>query len=261
MSAKCQLVDTHCHLDYLADEKLAPLIEQCHQAGVSHILTIGVEPSNLGAVLNIANHHPSVFGALGIHPHHASDYSDQVEQEIIKGASSNKIVAIGECGLDYHYNHSPATVQKEVFERELDLASQLNLPVIIHTREADEDTIQILKNFSNSLPKKGVLHCYSAGEKLAQFVLDQGFYLGFTGIITFAKADNVRKIVRMTPLERLLIETDAPFLAPKPHRGRKNSPLYLPYIAQEMAVILNQNSNDLYQQLRSNTTTLFGLPI
>jgi TatD DNase family protein len=253
------LIDTHCHLDYLEQAPLAQLLVDCQQLGVAKILTVGVGPDNLEQVLNISNLYPSVFGSLGVHPHHAVEYNDDVEAMIIAGCKSDKIIAIGECGLDYHYNHSPPQIQRKVFEQQLDLAIKVDLPVIIHTREADRDTIDIMKNFSQLLAKKGVFHCYSAGQELANFALDSGFYLGFTGIITFAKADNVRQIVSMTPLDQILIETDAPFLAPKPFRGRKNSPLYLPYIATELAKIINQDEEIVRQQLWKNGHSLFDL--
>jgi len=167
------------------------------------------------------------------------------------------MVAVGEIGLDYHYNNSPREIQRKVFEKQLQIAADTDLPVIIHTREADEDTKSILKNFSPHLKKKGVIHSFTSGKELAEWVLNENFYLGFNGIVTFKKAENVQEIVKMSPLERILLETDAPFLTPVPHRGKENAPHYLPFVAQKIADLKGITARELEEQTLQNAYNCF----
>lgn len=165
--------------------------------------------------------------------------------------------AVGEIGLDYHYNNSPIDVQKKVFEKQLQLACDLDLPVVIHTREADEDTRDILKNFIPHLKRKGVLHSFTSGRALAEYALSEGFYLGFNGIITFKKAENVQEVVQITPLEQILLETDSPFLTPVPHRGKENAPYYLPFIAQKVAELKGETIEKILPIVYQNSLNCF----
>lgn len=267
-------VDTHCHLDAIKTIPLSEILEKAKQAGVIKIITVATNASDLNVVSELAHQHPEVFCTQGVHPHDAKDFNDDTIEEIKENIRSQtnetskrsrKIVAIGEIGLDYYYDFSPRTMQLQAFEKQLQLAAELALPVIIHARDADEDMIAIIKNAGNFLPanKKGVFHSFSSGRKLAETALEEGFYLGFSGMITFKNADNVRQIVSSTPIERILLETDAPFLAPLPHRGKENAPHYLPLIGRKLAEIKNVPASkeyaECYLQLYQNSIDLFSL--
>ncbi|MCB9090970.1 MAG: TatD family hydrolase [Halobacteriovoraceae bacterium] len=252
------MIETHCHLDYLKQDTLENILKRSHDEGVSKIMTIAVDPTNLSKVIEIANSHDNVFCSQGIHPHDAKDFTQEVKNTIIQNTQQNaKVLAIGEIGLDFHYNNSPPDVQKKVFEEQLQIALDLNKPIIIHTREADDETKDILKNF---LPKlKGVLHSFTAGKELAEFALNAGFYLGFNGIITFKNAQSVRDIVDITPLDQLLIETDSPFLTPVPHRGKENAPFYLKHVAEKVAEIKRVSIEELIKVTTDNAHRLLDL--
>ena len=228
------MIETHCHLDYLktpVDQVLARAAE----VGIERVITIAVSPSNLDTVLAISAQYPQVWCTQGVHPHQANEYDAAVEQRLRQSFRHDQVVAIGETGLDYYYDHSDRRSQRHAFVRQLTLAVEYALPVVIHTRDADADTRAVLADFVNALPRKGVIHSFTAGPELAEFALEAGFYLGFNGICTFNKAENVRDSVRLTPMERLLLETDAPYLTPAPYRGRENAPYYLPFIAEKIA--------------------------
>lgn len=254
-----KIIETHCHLDYLKQMSLDDILNKSLENNIEKIITISVQPSNMDPVFEIANKYSNVFCSQGIHPHHANEYNDEVTTKILKRAKENKVIAVGEIGLDYYYNHSPREKQIEVFETQLQLACDLNLPVIIHTRDADEDTNAILKNFSSLLKSKGVIHSFTSGRELAEFAISEGFKIGFNGIITFKKADNVREIVELTPVQNILFETDAPFLTPVPHRGKENAPFYLPHIADAIGKLKNINVNELSEVVYNNSKDLFKL--
>jgi TatD DNase family protein len=255
-----RIIETHCHLDYLKKIGLDEVLEKAKVAGVQKIITISVEPSNLDAPFELANTHDHIYCTQGVHPHHAKDYNLDAEIKIIKRAKENKnVVAIGEIGLDYHYDNSPREIQREVFEKQLQIACNLNLPVVIHTREAEEDTKAILSNFSSKLLKKGVLHSFTSKKELAEYALSENFSLGFNGIITFKNATAVREVVELTPISNILIETDAPFLTPAPHRGKENSPHYLPYILEKVAEIKGMEVEKLAEEIYQNSLRLFNL--
>ena len=221
------IIETHCHLDYLKEVELEEIVERSQAAGVERIITISVAPGNLDTVLNLTRQHDMIYGTQGVHPHEAEKFTSDTEAQIREQALDPRILAIGEIGLDYFYDHADRKVQQRVFETQLQIASDLDLPVVIHSREADEDTMSILANFENTLKKRGVIHSFTSGPELAQYAIDQGFCLGFNGICTFNKAENVRDIIRMTPLENIILETDAPYLTPVPYRGKENAPFYL----------------------------------
>ena len=229
------IFETHCHLDYLPPEKLADTLERARNVGVDRIITIAVAPDNLATVLELAAAHEQVWCTQGIHPHEAEQFSPATDAAIRANATRREVLAIGEIGLDYFYDHADRAVQRRVFETQLATAVELDLPIVVHTREADEDTQAILSNFAGSLRRKGVIHSFTSGLALAEYCLSEGFYLGFNGIATFNKAQNVRDVVAATPLEQLLIETDSPYLTPVPYRGTPNAPYFLPFIAQYLA--------------------------
>lgn len=252
-----KIIETHCHLDYLKTKSLDETLASAKENGIEKIITISVEPDNFDAVKEIAQAHENVFYTQGIHPHDAKLATEESYQIIISRAREPKMVAIGEIGLDYHYDNSPREIQKEVFKTHLQIAIDANKPVVIHSRDADEDTIEILKEYAPKLKQKGVIHSFTAGKELAQVALDLGLYLGFNGIITFKKADNVREIVELCPLERILLETDAPFLTPVPHRGKENAPEYLPHILEKIAELKGVAPSEVEKQCYKNSIDLF----
>lgn len=251
------MIETHCHLDYLKELPLEEILNKIQEAGIEKVVTIGVDPENLDKVFELSKTYPQVYFTQGIHPHDAKIATSLEMNKIIERAKLPKMVAVGEIGLDYHYNNSLPDIQKKVFEEQLQIACDQDLPVVIHTREADEDTISILKNFEKTLKRKGVIHSFTSSPELANFVLDQGFYIGFNGIITFKKAENVQEVVKLTPIERILFETDSPFLTPVPHRGKENAPYYLPHIAQKISELKGVDLSLLKKQVYQNSFDCF----
>lgn len=251
------IIETHCHLDYLKDRPLAETLEQSRKVNIERVITIAVSPDNLAAVRKLSQVKPWVYGTQGIHPHEAESYSDEVEAEIREHARDDKIVAIGEIGLDYYYDNADRSVQGEVFRRQLQIACDSDRPVVIHSREADDDTIAILQEFEQTLTRRGVIHSFTSGPGLARYALDQGWCLGFNGITSFNKAENVRDIVRMAPIEQILLETDAPFLTPVPYRGRENAPFYLPFVAEKIAEVKDLPLDKVLTQTYQNSLRTF----
>jgi TatD DNase family protein len=248
-------IDTHCHLDYGEPEEL---VAEALAADVEALITIGVSADHLEKLMELTQKYPCVYATLGIHPHEAAQWNDDIKALITHLAKQPKMVAVGEIGLDYHYMHATKEVQWAALEAQLDLARVLQKPVVIHTRSADDDTIAILKNAQKSLPPM-VLHSFSSGLALAECALSLGCYLGFNGMLTFKNADLVRQAALMCPLEQLLIETDAPYLAPIPHRGKENKSAYLPLIGQYLATLKSVTPEKLAQCLRENSRNLFVL--
>lgn len=251
------IIETHCHLDYLDPTELAATLQRSLAVGIERIVTIAVSPENLQRVLELATSSEYIWGTQGIHPHDAASYSPEVEAIIRDNAANERIVAVGEIGLDYYYDHADRAVQRAVFERQLQTAVELDLPVVIHTREADDDTRDILRDYSPALSRKGVIHSFTSGVPLAEFCLAEGFMLGFNGITTFNRADNVREVVALTPVQQILLETDAPYLTPVPYRGTRNAPYYLPFIAETVAAIKNLDVEVLLRQANGNSRNLF----
>ena len=249
--------ETHAHLDYLKEFPIEEILQKSKDAGIKKIITIAVEPQNQDEALSLACKYDDVYCTQGLHPHEAKFWSQDLEKKIRHNIKNSKVVAIGEIGLDYHYDNSPREDQRKAFEAQLQIVVDSNLPVVIHTREAEDDTESILKNFLPQMKKAGVIHCYTSNEKLARFAFYNGFSLGFNGIVTFKAAENVRDILRITPLDRILLETDCPFLAPIPYRGRENHPFYLPYIAQKIAEVKGVTLEELAPILWANSCRLF----
>lgn len=251
------IIETHCHLDYLETGELSATLQQSAEVGIEHIITIAVSPDNLDKVLQLTRQAPNIWGTQGIHPHEAASYNEQVEAVIRGQALDERILAIGEIGLDYHYDRADRAVQRSVFSRQLQTAVDLDLPVVIHTREADEDTRAILQEFSPALQRKGVIHSFTSGLALAEYCLAEGFMLGFNGIATFNRADNVREVIAATPVSQILLETDAPYLTPVPYRGRPNAPYYLPFVAEKIAALKQLEVEEFLGQVYRNSKALF----
>ncbi|MBT3982211.1 MAG: TatD family hydrolase [Bacteriovoracaceae bacterium] len=253
-----KFIETHCHLDYLKEKPLEEILEDSKKAGIEYTITISVEPGNMDPVLEIAKSHENIYCTQGVHPHNAKDFTDTVLEKIKLNSSHPKVLAIGEIGLDYHYDNSPREAQLAALEKQLELACELELPVVIHTREAEEDTMSILKNFSGKLKKGGVIHSFTSSTRFAEFALSENFHIGFNGIITFKKAQNVRDVLEITPIENILLETDSPFLAPTPHRGRENYPCYIPFIAAKLLEVKNLDEQ-AFDIIYQNSKRLFAI--
>lgn len=253
------IIETHCHLDYLKQDALSAIIEKSREACVEKIITIAVAPENLNRVIEIATQYENVYCTQGLHPHEGKLYTPEIENVILKNLEHSKVVAVGEIGLDYHYNNSPAKEQRDAFERQLQIAVDHNKPIVVHTREADEDTRDILKNFSTTLKQKGVIHSFTSSTWLAEFCINEGFSIGFNGIITFNSAQNVRDVLAITPIEHILVETDAPFLTPIPFRGCENAPFYLPFIIEKIAEVKSITIEEVLKMTYQNSKKLFGL--
>lgn len=244
-------IDIHCHLDMLEDPKEA--VSKAKKCGVEKIITISTNPASQKKVLDFAGSFPNVFCTLGIHPHDAKDFNIEVKKYILKNAHIKKCVAIGEIGLDYYYNHSEPSVQQKVFFEQLEMAQELNLPVQIHTRDAEKDTIDILKKFK----PKGVIHCFTGTQWLADEALSLGMNISFSGIVTFKKANEIQAVAKNTPIDRMHIETDAPFLAPVPMRGKKNVPANIPYIGGFLSTLKGIDTEELKKILWKNSISTF----
>ena len=251
------IVETHCHLDYLDNGAIESTLDAAFEVGIERIVTISVSADNLDQVREIAGSHPAVWCTQGIHPHEADSWCSDLAQRVKAGAGDERVVAIGEIGLDYFYDHADRSAQLTAFDEQLGLARELSLPVVIHTRDADEDTRAILANHSSALNGRGVIHSFTSSLSLADFCLAEGFMLGFNGITTFRNADNVRAVVDATPIERIVLETDAPYLTPVPYRGRSNAPCYLPFIAEKLAEIKSLPIEQLLEHARTNSYRLF----
>jgi len=231
------LIDTHTHLDDARynDDREA-MIARAREAGVDTFITIGCDLATSQSAVALADQHAFVYASIGVHPHEVKHVQDTWYDEFRRLARNRKVVAYGEIGLDYHYNHSSPKEQRDRFREQIQLAHELRLPIIIHTREADTDTVAILRE-ERASEIGGVFHCFSGNAALAQDALDLGFYLSFSGILTFQNATALRDIAKTVPLDRLLIETDCPYLTPVPHRGKRNEPAYVTHVAAQLATI------------------------
>ena len=249
------LVDSHCHLDFpdFAEEREA-IIARAREAGVGTMLTISTRLDQFPGVCAIAETHDDIWCSVGAHPHEAADHADLIADGLITLAAHPRVVGIGETGLDFHYDHSPRDVQERVFRAHIAAACDADLPLIVHAREADDEIAAILEE---ERPPAGVLHCFSSGRGLAERALALGFHISISGIVTFRNADELRAIVRDVPLDRLLVETDAPYLAPVPHRGRRNEPAYVAATAAAVAELKGIDTDTLAAVTTANFFNLF----
>jgi len=250
------LVDSHCHLDFpdFAEERDA-IIARARAAGVATMLTIGTHLDQFPGVRAIAESYPDVWCSVGAHPHEAADHAALSASDLIRLAAHPRVVGIGETGLDFHYDHSPHDTQERVFRTHIAASRASGLPLIIHARAADDEVARILRG---ERPPPGVMHCFSSGRALAEAALDLGFYISLSGIVTFKNAEELRAIVRDVPLERLLVETDAPYLAPVPFRGRRNEPAYIVQTATVVAALKGVEPAALARATSENFFRLFS---
>lgn len=262
LAAGVSLTDSHCHLDehrYEGDRDA--VIERALAAGVGCMITIGASDGvarNYAAV-ELAAQHPQVFATVGVHPHDARIVNPAVLEELTQLARRPKVVAIGETGLDYYYDNSPRELQQSVFRQFIAMARQLGLPLSIHLRDAYDDAVAILRE-EKAAEVGGVIHCFSGDRRVARLMLDLNFDLSFSGVVTFKNADELREVAREVPADRFMVETDAPFLAPIPHRGKRNEPQYVLFTAACIAAVRSQSLDDVAAQATDNARRRFHLP-
>jgi len=249
------MIDSHCHLEMFKKD-ISTVIQHAYDAGVNSIITISSDTDSIDEIIKIAEQYPMVYATVGIHPHDAKDFNDKVLRKIFELSRHPKVIAIGEIGLDYHYDHSPREIQKEAFAKQLALARDVDLPVVIHSREAFEDTIKILQEQSIN---KGVMHCFSGNLNQAKKALDMGFFISISGVVTFKNAIKIKEVARFVPDDALLIETDSPYLAPEPMRGRRNEPAFLIYIAKALAELRGVTVEDIDRITTVNVNKLFQI--
>jgi TatD DNase family protein len=260
------LVDSHCHIDGEAfDSDRDEVVKRAREAGVAAMLNIGTgdpHSNDFRKAVEVAERYENVFASVGVHPHDAKLYDDQAEEHLVKLAGSEKVIAWGEIGLDYYYDHSPRDVQREVFRTQIAKARELGLPIIVHSRDADEETVEILRGEygegNDDLPT-GIMHCFGGTAQMAAELLPLGFMISFAGNVTFKKAENLRDAAKVVPLDRLLVETDCPFLTPVPLRGKRNEPSYVVHTARFLAELYGVEFEALANQTTKNFLRFFAL--
>lgn len=248
-------VDIHTHLNFL-DVSGQEAVDEALAQGIQKFITIGTETKDLPIVQKLAEDlSPQVFCTLGIHPHEGIQFDDEVDTYLRENLLGERAVAVGEIGLDYYYDNSPREKQIEAFKRQMQIAADLKLPVEIHTRDAEEDTIEILEEYKGRV--QGVIHCFTGTQKLATAALDYGYNISFSGIVTFKSAQELREVAIKTPIDRMHVETDAPFLAPVPVRGKKNRPLNMLWTAQLVAELKKTEIPAFCSQMKKNAQVMF----
>lgn len=256
MTGDFRLIDTHLHLhlaQFDADREQA--IARAEQAQIGRLVEVGYDLESSRAALELAEAHPAIYAVVGIQPHYASEAGDDWLAEVRRLAAHPKAVAIGEIGLDYHHDRAPHDAQERLFRAQLELARELNLPVVIHSREAQADTVRVLRDAARGLP--GIMHSFSGDWAYAEACLEVGFYLSFSGPVTFAKATELHEVVRQVPIDRVLTETDSPYLAPHPLRGKRNEPANVRLVAERLAALRQIELSDLARAVWANAEHLF----
>ena len=255
------LIDSHAHIqgsEFAAD--LHDVIERANGAGVEKIVVVGGagELSSNEAAIAVARSFSGLFATVGMHPHDAKGVSEEDFRRLKDLTADPKVVAVGETGLDFYYNHSPRQIQIELFCRFIHMARETGLPLVVHNREAQREVVELLRREGKG-DLRGVVHCFTGNYEAAREILDMGFYLSFTGIITFKNADSLRDVVRKLPLNRVLVETDSPYLAPVPHRGKRNEPAHVRFVAQTIAAVRGISLEEVAEATSNNARSLFEI--
>lgn len=252
------IFESHAHYDSgkFAEDR-EELLLSMQENGIGTILNVGATWKSVKTVMELAEQYPFVYAALGLHPDEVGDLNEERFAILKEECQKEKVVAIGEIGLDYYWDHESHELQKKWFLRQLELAKELELPVIIHSRDAAEDTMKMMKEHAAGL--RGVIHCFSYSKEMAEEYVKMGFYIGVGGVVTFKNGKKLKEVVEAIPLERILLETDCPYLAPEPYRGKRNSSLYLPQIAQAIADIKGVTYEEVVAQTEQNAKLLFGV--
>ncbi len=251
------LIDSHAHVDFPQfHEDRNAVIERAREAGLVTVVNIGTNVSTSRASVRLAERYDLIHATVGIHPHDAETASPEALDQLRALAQQPKVVAIGEIGLDYYRDYSPRSAQRRALRDQLTLASEVDLPVVIHSRDAHDDVLRILDDWEGT----GVMHTYAAGLERLDQVIAMGFFIGISGPVTYAKADQLRSVVRAAPLDRLLVETDCPYLTPEPHRGERNEPAYVTFVAEAVAQARGDSIEQIADATTENARRLFGLP-
>lgn len=251
-------IDVHAHLnDDKYSNNLQEVLSKAKQNNVGVIICSGYDEKSSKSALNLASRFENVYCTIGMHPHDAKYYNDEFENVIKDLASNRKVLAIGEIGLDYHYDLSPRDIQRQVFEKQIVLAHELQLPIVIHTREAIKDTIDILNKNKNLLKQGFLFHCYNASKEITTKLLNENCYFSFGGTSTFKNATNIREVIELIPIGKILLETDCPYLTPHPFRGEINEPYYIPLIAEKIAEIKGVSLKEVEQITTNNAKRFF----
>ncbi|MCA1765718.1 MAG: TatD family hydrolase [Desulfobulbaceae bacterium] len=255
-----RLIDTHCHLDMPPyGDDLAEVIDRAGRHGVDRIVTVGIDLASSKAAIRLAEETPGVFATIGVHPHNVAGMTEDDYRQLKVLADNPVVVAYGEIGLDFHYNYAPGDVQIEHFARQVNLAKQLELPLVVHDRDAHREVFDILTR-AHPFPAGGVMHCFSGDSAFARAVVDLGFHVSIPGVVTFKKAEILQAAVREVPLGRIILETDGPFLAPEPRRGRRNEPALMLFTAQKVAELKGLGLDEVAAATTANAEKLFRLP-
>ncbi|RKM61565.1 TatD family deoxyribonuclease [Butyrivibrio sp. XB500-5] len=253
------IFDTHAHYDDPAfDEDREQLLDSLKNAGIANVVDIGASIDTTRKALELAHKYDFVYAAVGVHPSEVEELTEDSFELLREWSEDGRCVAIGEIGLDYHWPEPGRELQKKWFRRQLDLARQKLLPVVIHSRDAAKDTVDIMKE-EHAEEIGGVVHCFSYTKEIAKECLDMGFYIGVGGVVTFKNGKKLREVVEITPIEKILLETDCPYLAPEPYRGKRNSSLYLPYVVEEIAKIKNISPEEVIRITENNAKTMYNL--
>ena len=254
-----ELIDTHAHLDFPRfDKDRKEVIKRAIEGGVKNIINIGSSMTSSRNSVELSRRYDEIYSVVGIHPHNADNFNLNLSKKLNKLSQNNKVVAIGEIGLDFHYDNSPREKQKQAFRAQLRLAKNLDLPVVIHTRDADQETLEILKE-ENAAELDGIMHSFASDKKMAKEILDLGFYIAFGGLITFKNLDDLRKVVKEVPINKILVETDSPYLTPDPYRGKRNEPLYVKYVAEKIAEIKNLSLEEVAKKTTMNAKKVYNI--
>jgi TatD DNase family protein len=252
------LVDSHCHLDFPDFEnELDDIVGRAAEAGIGYMLTICTRLDKFDPIRSLAESYDNMSCSVGVHPHNVADGDEVTLDDLLALADHPKVIGIGETGLDFYYDNAPRDIQERCFRTHIAAARETQLPIIVHTRDADDETVRILREEYEKGAFPGLIHCFSAGPELAASVLDMDFYISVSGIITFKSAEPIRKTVANVPIERILVETDAPYLAPIPKRGRRNEPAYTAYTATRVAELKEMDEVQFAQQTSNNFFRLF----
>lgn len=251
------MIDSHAHLnDSAFAQDVAEVVARAQEAGVHSIINVGYDFESAKRAVELAEEYPGLWAVVGIHPHDAKTWTEQIDEWLREMALHQKVLAIGEIGLDYYYDHSPRDEQRQVFRKQMALAHDVNLPVVIHSREAAKDTLEIVQEFPEN---SCLLHCYSGSLEMAEIYEKLDCYFSFGGPITFQNAHKLRDVVARIPLERILLETDCPYLTPHPHRGKRNEPAHLGLVAEKLAEIHKRSLGEIVKITEENTRRFFRL--
>ncbi len=253
-----KFIDTHAHLDFPRfDKDREEIIENCFAEGIEKIVNIGADLNSSRNSVELARKNENIYAAVGLHPHDADQFNSDLLADLKELAKFNKVVAIGEAGLDFYYDNSPRQLQKIVFRAQIRLAHSLDLPLVIHSREAAKETLEILQE--EEVPAKGaIMHCYAYGPEFAEEILQMNIYFAFGGLVTFPNTVPIQDTAKLLPLDKILIETDAPYLTPVPYRGKRNEPLYVKYVAKKIASLKNLSLEEVAESTTKNAKKIYN---